>query len=83
MILIFGYGCSLGYFITAGLNRFEEIKNLSQVLKRRGLNHPEFPTKGSEFIWDFTYSGGFLGGIEDSLINLFTVNLEQDNISAI
>ena len=30
LILIFGYGGSLGYFVTAALNRFEEIKNLSR-----------------------------------------------------
>ena len=30
IILIFGYGGSLGYFVTAALNRFEEIKNLSR-----------------------------------------------------
>ena len=29
MILIFGYGCCLGYLVTAALNRFEEIRNLS------------------------------------------------------
>ena len=30
LILIFGYGSSLGYFLTAALNRFEEVKNLSR-----------------------------------------------------
>ena len=48
--------------------------SLSQILKRRGLNHPEFPTEGSEFMWDFTYSGGILGGIEDYIKNTFSFN---------
>ena len=48
--------------------------SISQILKRRGLNHPEFPTEGSEFIWDFTYSGGLLGGIEDYIKNSFSFN---------
>ena len=48
--------------------------SISQILKRRGLNHPEFPTVGSEFMWDFTYSGGVLGGIEDYIKNTFLFN---------
>ena len=36
--------------------------SISQVLKRKSLNHPEFPTTGSDFTWDLTYSGGVLGG---------------------
>ena len=30
IILILGYGCSLGYFVTAALNRFEGVKNFSR-----------------------------------------------------
>ena len=48
--------------------------SLSQVLKRKSLNHPEFPTNGSEFTWDLTYSGGKLGGIEDYVKNVFSLN---------
>lgn len=48
--------------------------SLSQVLKRKSLNHPEFPTNGSEFTWDLTYSGGKLGGIEDYIKNVFSLN---------
>ena len=48
--------------------------SISQVLKRRDLNHPEFPTRGSEFTWDLTYSGGKLGGIEDYIKNTFKLN---------
>ena len=48
--------------------------SLSQVLKRRSLNHPEFPTNGSEFTWDLTYSGGKLGGIEDYIKNVLSFN---------
>ena len=48
--------------------------SLSQVLKRRSLNHPEFPTMGSDFTWDFTYSGGVLGGIENYIKNSFKLN---------
>ena len=48
--------------------------SLSQILKRRSLNHPEFPTMGSDFAWDFTYSGGVLGGIENYIKNTFKLN---------
>jgi len=48
--------------------------SLSQIITRRSLNHPEFPTQGSDFTWDFTYSGGFLGGFEDYLKNIFSFN---------
>ena len=32
----------------------------------------EFPTQGSTFIWNSTFSGGFLGGNEDYYKNEFT-----------
>lgn len=48
--------------------------SLSQVLKRKSLNHPEFPTTGSEFIWNFTYSGGFFGGNEHFVKNQLRFN---------
>ena len=48
--------------------------SISQILKRRNLNHPEFPTKGSDFTWDLTYSGGKLGGVEDYIKNTFKFN---------
>jgi len=48
--------------------------SISQVLKRRSLNHPEFPTEGSDFSWDLTYSGGVLGGVEDYIKNSFSFN---------
>jgi len=52
MILIFGYGCSLGYFITAGLNRFEEIKNLSRSQSFTSLILPlSLSLVFSSFIW--------------------------------
>ena len=38
------------------------------------MNHPEFPTNGSEFSWNCTYSGGILPGIEDYIKNILTFN---------
>ena len=58
-------------------NRYEFKSSgvsISQVLKRRSLNHPEFPTEGSDFSWDLTYSGGVLGGVEDYIKNSFSFN---------
>ncbi len=48
--------------------------SISQVLKRKSLNHPEFPTTGSDFTWDLTYSGGVLGGREDYIKSSFSFN---------
>ena len=52
IILIFGYGCSLGYFLTAALNRFEEIKNLSRSQSFTSLVLPlSLSLVFSSFIW--------------------------------
>ena len=52
IILIFGYGGSLGYFVTAGLNRFEEIKNLSRSQSFTSLVLPlSLSLVFSSFIW--------------------------------
>ena len=48
--------------------------SLTQILTRKDLNHPEFPTQGSDFSWNLTYSGGKLGGIEDYIKNIFSFN---------
>ncbi len=39
--------------------------NITQVLSRDSRDRPEFTTQGSRFVWEATYSGGFLGGNED------------------
>ncbi|MFL2940192.1 MAG: hypothetical protein ACJZ37_04705 [Candidatus Poseidoniales archaeon] len=52
LILIFGYGCSLGYFLTAALNRFEEVKNLSRSKSFTSLILPiSLSLVFSSFIW--------------------------------
>jgi len=52
LILIFGYGGSLGYFVTAALNRFEEIKNLSRSQSFTSLVLPlSLSFVFSSFIW--------------------------------
>jgi len=40
-------------------------RSIRQSISRDNRDHPEFPTKGSQFNWDFTFSGSFLGGNED------------------
>ena len=37
-------------------------------------NHPEFPSRGSKFIWSSTFSGSFLGGDEDYHKHRFDFN---------
>ncbi len=49
-------------FPTSGLK-------ITQSISRDNRNHPEFPTEGSQFNWNFTLSGIFLGGSEDYLKN--------------
>ena len=45
---------------------------VSQTIKRDERDNIEFPTQGSTFIWNSTFSGGFLGGNEDYYKNEFT-----------
>ena len=49
-------------FPTSGLK-------ITQSISRDNRNHPEFPTEGSQFNWNLTLSGTFLGGSEDYLKN--------------
>ena len=49
-------------FPTSGLR-------ITQSILRDNRDHPEFPTKGSQFNWNFTLSGILLGGNEDYLKN--------------
>ena len=49
-------------FPTSGLK-------ITQSITRDNRNHPEFPTEGSQFNWNLTLSGTFLGGSEDYLKN--------------
>ena len=52
LILIFGYGSSLGYFFTAALNRFEEVKNLSRSKSFTSLILPiSLSLVFSSFFW--------------------------------
>ena len=52
LILIFGYGSSLGYFLTAALNRFEEVKNLSRSRSLTSLVLPaSLSLVFSSFFW--------------------------------
>ena len=55
LILIFGYGCSLGYFVTAALNRFEVVKNLSRSKSFTSLVLPlSLSLVFSSFFWAAT-----------------------------
>ena len=50
--LIFGYGCSFVYFLTAALNRFEEVKNLSRSKSFTSLILPiSLSLVCSSFFW--------------------------------
>ena len=52
LILIFGYGGSLGYFLTAALNRFEVVKNLSRSKSFTSLILPlSLSLVFSSFFW--------------------------------
>ncbi|MAJ44662.1 MAG: outer membrane protein assembly factor BamA [Candidatus Marinimicrobia bacterium] len=55
------------YFSTSGLS-------FTQTIHRDSRNHPEFPSKGSKFIWTSTFSGSFLGGDEDYHKHRFDFN---------
>lgn len=52
IIIVFGYGSSIGYFLTAVLNRFDEVRNLSRSEKLTSLIMPlTFSLMFSSFIW--------------------------------
>ena len=55
-----------------GLRKTRGI-SLSQVLTRDSRNRAEFPTNGSTFILENTYSGGLLGGNENFHKHLLTL----------
>ena len=55
-----------------GLQKTRGI-SLSQVLSRDSRNRAEFPTNGSTFILENTYSGGFLGGNENFQKHMLTL----------
>ena len=38
---------------------------LTQIISRDSRNHPQFPTKGSKFLWSSTFSGNIFGGNEN------------------
>ncbi|MBT6870995.1 MAG: outer membrane protein assembly factor BamA [Candidatus Marinimicrobia bacterium] len=64
-----------GYFGSTVENLIEEdgLKSLfktsgvsfTQIITRDNRDHPEFPTRGSKFMWTSLFSGSFLGGDED------------------
>ena len=39
--------------------------SITQVVTRDNRDHHEFPTRGSQFTWESTFSGNILGGNED------------------
>ena len=39
--------------------------SFTQIITRDNRDHPEFPTRGSKFMWTSLFSGSFLGGDED------------------
>ena len=55
-------------FPTSGLK-------ITQSITRDNRDHPEFPTSGSQFNWNMTLSGSFLGGSEDYFKNEFGLKL--------
>ena len=55
-------------FPTSGLK-------ITQSIVRDNRDHPEFPTSGSQFNWNMTLSGSFLGGSEDYFKNEFGLKL--------
>lgn len=55
------------YFSTSGIS-------ISQTIQRDSRNHPEFPSRGSKFVWISTLSGSLLGGDEDYHKNRFDFN---------
>ena len=70
--LISYYGSSIEDYIDYQNNRYifpTSGLKITQNILRDNRDHPEFPTKGSQFNWNFTLSGIFLGGSEDYLKN--------------
>ena len=56
-----------------GLQKTRGI-SFAQVLSRDSRNRAEFPTNGSTFILENTYSGGFLGGNENFQKHMLTLD---------
>ncbi len=48
--------------------------SLTQTISRDSRNHPQFPTSGSKFIWQSTFSGDILGGNENYHKHTFDFN---------
>ena len=66
--LISYYSSSIEDYITYNGNKYifsTSGVSIKQYISRDNRDHPEFPTQGSQFNWNFTLSGSFLGGDED------------------
>jgi len=48
--------------------------SITQVITRDSRDRPEFTTRGSRAVWSTTYSGGILGGNEDYLKHMLTLD---------
>ena len=78
IIIVFGYGVSLGYFLTAVLNRFDEVRNLSRSEKPTSLIMPlTFSLLASSFIWaglhNATYGSNFERALKLGFVIIFVL----------
>ena len=76
--LISYYSSSIEDYIESDGDRFvfpTSGLKITQSISRDNRDHPEFPTKGSQFNWNMTLSGAFLGGSEDYFKNEFGFKL--------
>ena len=65
IIIVFGYGVSIGYFFTAVLNRFEGVRNLSRSERATSLIMPltlSFLVSG--FIWIILHNSTYGNNLE-------------------
>tara|TARA_Y100001970_G_scaffold162_1_gene170 strand:+ start:845 stop:2269 length:1425 start_codon:yes stop_codon:yes gene_type:complete len=78
IIIVFGYGVSIGYFLTAVLNRFDEVRNLSRSEKPTSLIMPlTFSLLASSFIWaglhNSTHGPNFERALKLGLVIIFVI----------
>ena len=76
--LISYYSSSIEDYIESDGDRFvfpTSGLKITQSISRDNRDHPEFPTRGSQFNWNMTLSGAFLGGSEDYFKNEFGFKL--------
>ena len=78
IIIVFGYGVSIGYFLTAVLNRFDEVRNLSRSERPTSLIMPlTFSLLASSFIWaglhNATYGTNFERALKLGFVIIFVL----------